>query len=114
MPNLTDKVAALVVSAYQQADLFLFGSRLEVAPLVMYESFASRTPFITTDVGNVKDHQNFLTIIKTPSEMATAAHALLDDNIARSRIAEKAFILCQKKYTWNKVVDKYDALIVNL
>ena len=41
-----------VVSALKEADLFVFGSRIECAPLVIYEAFASRLPVISTPVGN--------------------------------------------------------------
>jgi len=38
----------------KEADL-LFESKVESAPLVMFEAFASRTPFLTTEVGKVED-----------------------------------------------------------
>lgn len=40
------------VAAYQAADLFLFPSNIECSPIVLFESMASRTPFLVTDVGN--------------------------------------------------------------
>ena len=40
------------VSAYHEADLFLFPSNIECSPIVLFEAMASRTPFLTTDVGN--------------------------------------------------------------
>ena len=44
-----------VVTAYQQADLFLFTSNLECSPIVLFESMASSTPFLVTDTGNSKE-----------------------------------------------------------
>jgi len=35
-----------IISIYKEADLFLFPSRLETSPLVLYECLASRTPFL--------------------------------------------------------------------
>lgn len=40
------------VAAYHAADLFLFPSNIECSPIVLFESMASRTPFLVTDVGN--------------------------------------------------------------
>ena len=43
------------VAAYQAADLFLFPSNIECSPLVLFECMASRTPFLTTKVGNAAE-----------------------------------------------------------
>jgi len=43
------------VSAFLAADLFLFPSNIEYSPLVLFESMASRTAFLTTDVGNATE-----------------------------------------------------------
>ncbi len=40
------------VSAYHAADLFLFPSKIECSPIVLFECMASRTPFLVTNVGN--------------------------------------------------------------
>lgn len=40
------------VAAFQTADLFLFPSNIECSPIVLFESMASRTPFLATDAGN--------------------------------------------------------------
>ena len=103
-----------VVSAYQEADLFLFGSRVECAPLVMYESFASRTPFITTNVGNVKDNRDVVKIVSTPDEMAAVAEELLTSDAKRAAISERAYQLWSEQYTWDRIVDKYEALYQSL
>jgi len=40
------------VAAYHAADLFLFPSNIECSPIVLFECLASRTPFLSTNVGN--------------------------------------------------------------
>lgn len=40
------------VAGFQQADIFLFPSNIEASPIVLYEACASRTPFLSTNVGN--------------------------------------------------------------
>ncbi|MDE1969957.1 MAG: glycosyltransferase family 4 protein [Patescibacteria group bacterium] len=112
--SLHDVPREWVVSAYQEADLFLFGSHLECAPLVMYESFAAHTPFITTDVGNVKDHAAVLTIIKTPQDMARAASELLDSDEKRVRQANTAYELWATHHTWERIALQYEELFKTL
>lgn len=103
-----------VVSAYREADIFLFGSALECAPLVMYESFAAKTPFITRPVGNVGDHREILKIVETTSEMARVANYILDDKETAQAIAHRAFAVWQKEHTWEKVTEQYEALYKRL
>lgn len=100
-----------VVSVYKQADLFLFGSKIECAPLVLYESFASKTSFISTNVGNVGDYADYVKLITTPAKMALKANELLDDGIVRNNLAQRAFTLWHEKYTWDIIVDMYEKLI---
>lgn len=103
-----------VLSVYGGADLQLNGSILECSPLVMYESFASKTPFVTTNVGNVMEHKEFLRVVNTPDEMADAANYLLDNDSERLKIAEEAFGLWKKNHTIEKIMGLYDELFQNL
>lgn len=99
-----------VISAFQEADLFLFGSKIECAPLVMYESFASKTLFITTEVGNVSDHREIIRIVKTPKEMAEVVDYFLNNPQARLELVNAAFRVWQNGYTWDHIIDKYEKL----
>lgn len=101
---------ALVLSAYKSADIFLLGSEVECAPLVMYESFAAKLPFITTDVGNVKDHRDYIKIVRTPEEMADAARHFLDSPEERKNLAEKAFHVWHTRHTWQNIAERYEEL----
>ncbi len=104
----------LVVSAYKEADLFLFGSRLECAPLVMYECFASRTPLVARDVGNVRDHKEVVKIVNTPDEMAALARGLLHSENERNEISQRAYEIWSGSYSWDRIVEKYEALYASL
>jgi len=48
-----------IVASYKEANLFLFTSNTECSPIVLFEAMASRTPFLTTDVGNAKEIINW-------------------------------------------------------
>lgn len=104
----------LIVSAYKSADLFLFGSKVECAPLVLYEAFASKTPFVSTAVGNVGDYADIVRIVQTPEEMSIAANDLLDDEKERIAVAGKGFTLWKDRHTWDVIVDKYEQLFITL
>lgn len=103
-----------VVALYKESDIFLFGSKVECAPLVMYESFASFTPFITTPVGNVRDHSDVIFIVTTPQEMANQANKLFDDRIGREKVADRAFEIWQHNHTWDIIAEKYESLFQSL
>jgi glycosyltransferase involved in cell wall biosynthesis len=49
---LTDLPRADLVQAYVNADLFVFASYVEYSPLVLFESAAGGTPFLSVPVGN--------------------------------------------------------------
>ncbi len=52
---LADLSRQETVAAFKAADLFLFPSAIECSPIVLFESMASNTPFLVTDVGNARE-----------------------------------------------------------
>ena len=44
-----------VVDAFFEADLFVFASKVEYSPLVLFESAAAGTPFLTVPAGNARE-----------------------------------------------------------
>jgi len=52
---LTDLPRADLVQAYVHADLFVFASYVEYSPLVLFESAAAGTPFLSVPVGNAAE-----------------------------------------------------------
>jgi L-malate glycosyltransferase len=106
-----------VVSALKEADLFVFGSEVECAPLVVYEAFAARLPVISTPVGNVPDYRGLVELVETPAEMAAAMGALLDDEAGRAETAERGWTLWRAQHTWASIALRYEneyrALLAN-
>ena len=100
------------VAAYHQADIFLFASKVEASPLVIIEAKASRTPFISTDCGNVREWTGG--IVCAPEKIAQYANRLLDDEKTRKTIAEEGFKEWKEKLTWKAVVDHYEELYLKL
>ncbi|MEK7174242.1 MAG: glycosyltransferase [Patescibacteria group bacterium] len=103
-----------VLAAYKIADVFLFGSRVECAPLVMYESFAAGVPFVTREVGNVTDHRSAIKIIYTPTEMAVAANDLLDHPDGHRALVEEGRKVWRAGHDWGKIADTYEKLFDRL
>lgn len=101
-----------VVSAYNSADLFLFGSKVECAPLVMYESFASRTPFITRNVGNIPDHKEHLWIINSPEEMASHINNYIKDATQYKMRSNDAYNSFEKLYDWKILSKLYEQVYI--
>lgn len=68
-----------VISAFLSADVFVFPSQKEVAPLVILESMASRTPWISLPVGNVEKLKGGIIINSNKKELDGSLS--YDDNI---------------------------------
>jgi glycosyltransferase involved in cell wall biosynthesis/predicted SAM-dependent methyltransferase len=100
------------IAAHQAADIFLFGSEIEASPLVIIEAKASRTPFVTTDVGNVREWKGG--IVCAPEKMAYYAATLLDNEPMRKTLAEEGFSEWKDKLTWESVADRYEQLYLSL
>jgi len=80
----------------------------------MYESFASKTPFVTTDVGNVIDYEKYLKIVGSPAEMAAAANKLLDNETERKTLAEDAYSVWQSSNVMEDLAGEYEKLFTDL
>jgi glycosyltransferase involved in cell wall biosynthesis len=112
------------VAALKSADIFLFTSNVECSPIVLFESMAGRTPFLTTNVGNAKE------IIKWSKGGVLLPTVISKSGFSKARIEESAKILKKfyihraklssmanagyrswlKRFTWEKVSKQYDSL----
>ncbi len=117
------------VAAYQEADLFLFPSNIECSPLVLFECMASRTPFLTTDVGNsaeiIKWSQGAGMLLPTSKTEVGDAQAdikgsarmlerIFHDRPGRREMADRGFEAWQERFGWEKITGEYEALYSKL
>ncbi|MBN8547699.1 MAG: glycosyltransferase family 4 protein [Deltaproteobacteria bacterium] len=109
---LTNIPRADTVAAFKSADLFLFGSRVEAAPLVILEAMAAGLPFVSTDCGNVRELSGGAVCI--PEDMADFTQRLLEDAPARRDFGSKGRKEFEERFTLKAVVDRYESLYYEL
>jgi len=117
-----------VVSAYIAADLFLFPSNIECSPIVLFEAMASRTPFLTTNVGNAEEiiqwgHGGLLIPTRVDGQGYSHANieagAALIENLWKSpklltELGENGFAAWKSKFTWDRISNQYEQLYEDL
>jgi glycosyltransferase involved in cell wall biosynthesis len=95
-----------VVDAFHAADLFLLGSKVECSPLVLFESMAAATPWISTDVGNARELPGGR-IANSVEEMAAAIRELVGGKGEElGRAGQQAW---SERFTLSKVAPQYEA-----
>jgi L-malate glycosyltransferase len=114
-----------LVNAFVAADLFVFASRVEYSPLVLYEAVAAGTPFLSVPVGNVREiaEQTGAGIICPAEEdergymrvdpMVLARH-LIDLTAEPVRLRTLGSVGRQRwweKFTWQRITDQYEAIL---
>lgn len=110
------------VSAYKQADVFLFPSNIECSPIVLFEAMASKTPFLTTDVGNAKEIIQWSgsgMVLPTLIDKNGYSHAeinksaallekIYNNPIKLKTMAENGYRTWKKRFTWDKIAKQYE------
>lgn len=118
-----------VVLAFKTADLFLFPSFIECSPIVLFESMASKTPFLSTSAGNaseilewsgqsgkilpsIQDESNYLHAdIEQGALMLTEMYH--QKNHFREQ-SQNAFKIWKESFTWHNIAQQYEELYLQL
>ena len=108
-----------VVSAYDSADLFVFASKIECSPIVLFEAAASRTPFLSSDCGNAAEIAEWtgsgkVLPVTTADTMAKAIEELLGDKPRLQSMAESGFRAWKTRFTWENVAVQYEQVYADL
>ena len=113
-----------VVQAFFAADLFLFPSLIECSPLVLFETSAAGTPFISSDAGNAREIAEWTgSGLISPGQLDETGHTFVDvagaarmveelfrDPDRRRAMGARGRKTVLERYTWDKIVDQYEAL----
>lgn len=114
-----------LVQAYMAADLFVFASNIEYSPLVLFESLAAGTPFLSVPVGNAgeiakwtgggiicpanKDERGYTRA--DPKELAREIAKAIDDPAALVALGQSGHEVWKKNYTWDTIATQYEAVL---
>lgn len=109
-----------IVALFKASDIFAFTSEKEVAPLVILEAMAARTPWVSFDVGNVrglaggqfttchKDRRFHCVISAREIELFRSQ---LKDTIKTPSLGNEGRKQIEKEMTWDIVLPKYKEII---
>ncbi|HWE52287.1 MAG TPA: glycosyltransferase family 4 protein [Bryobacteraceae bacterium] len=97
------------ISAIREADILFLTSDSEASPLVILESMAAGTPWISWDVGCVRDHVGGI-VVNSCHEMAEAAKSLIENPEYRKELGAEGKRRVQEKHSWQQVVTAYEQL----
>lgn len=125
---LVDLPREELVQAFLNSDLFVFASKIEYSPLVLFEAAAAGLPFLTVPVGNAieiaawtggglvcpasSDLEGFTRV--APAVLADHMSRLAADEVLRASLSREGRRNWSEHYTWEAVTDKYEALFVQL
>jgi len=121
---LLDLPRAELIQAYKAADLFVFASKIEYSPLVLFEAAAAGTPFLSVPVGNVdeiirwtgagvlcdatKDSRGYIHV--DPQVLAFEMSRCMNDRAMLRRLRTTAQETC-RSFTWRVIVGHYEAIL---
>jgi L-malate glycosyltransferase len=119
---------AFTVAAYKQSNLFIFPSNIECSPIVLFECAASKTPFLSTDVGNSIEIASWTKgglILPTEKDEEGESkvnigasiklfNELIDNPNELRSMANSAFEIWQEKFSWEKISKEYENLYLSL
>jgi glycosyltransferase involved in cell wall biosynthesis len=119
---ITDLPRSELVQAYMNSDLFIFASHVEYSPLVLFESAAAGTPFLSVPVGNSAEiaHWTGAGVICSASQdgrgytkvdpevLGEYWSRLVKDRAYLRQLGEAGKEKWAERFTWQNITDKYE------
>ena len=117
-----------LIQAFMAADLFVFSSKIEYSPLVLFESAAAGTPFLSVSVGNSAEIAEWTGAgVLCPSSvdpmgytrvsdevLAVAMTELMSQQDLLERLGQTGHRNWADKFTWEKIAIQYEQLFKRL
>lgn len=121
---LLDPPREEVVAAYQAADLFVFASKVECSPVVLFEALAAGLPFVTVPAGNAEEIVQWSgggIIVPSPtdrygfvradtSKLARAIETIMADKPRRRALAAAGRQAWRDRFRWDVIAERYESL----
>lgn len=121
---VVDLPRAEVVQAYLNSDLFVFASKIEYSPLVLFEAAAAGLPFLSVPVGNAAEIAEWTgggimcnAIVDAagytqvdPVQLAKVIDALAADRAKLERLGANGRRAWQERFTWTQVFRHYEQI----
>jgi glycosyltransferase involved in cell wall biosynthesis len=101
----------VVADALAAADLFLFASRVECAPLVILEAMAAGVPWVSYDVGNVSELPGGL-VARDYRELLDRAGEILDET--HPELGKQGHEAWRTNHRWESIVERYESVFEEL
>jgi glycosyltransferase involved in cell wall biosynthesis len=102
-----------MVSALREADVFVLTSTLESGPLVILEAMAAGLPWVSFDVGTVRELTGGV-VVRDGAEMRRCVAGLLADPVRRADLGVSGRARIAERYAWEAIVDRYESLYRDL
>ena len=114
-----------VIDAFFEADLFVFASKVEYSPLVLFESAAAGTPFLTVPVGNAseivswtgggwlcpadRDDRGYITV--SPAVLAREIEKGISSPDYLRKLGAAGRQAWLDRFTWAKIAKSYELIL---
>lgn len=122
---VTDFPRSELVQAFISSDLFVFASNIEYSPLVLFESAAAGTPFLTVDVGNAIEIAKWTGAgVLCPSIIDSKGYTRVNECVLAKSMSDlmlqRDFLQnigaagkrnWKERFTWMKVTDQYERIL---
>jgi glycosyltransferase involved in cell wall biosynthesis len=122
--RVVDLPRAEVVQAYLNSDLFVFASKIEYSPLVLFEAAAAGLPFLSVPVGNAAEIAEWTgggiicnaTVDAAgytqvdPVQFAKEIDALAGDRATLERLGANGRRAWQERFTWTRIFRHYQKI----
>lgn len=99
-----------LIKSFYNSDIFLFTSRIECSPLVLYESASAGLPFVSLNVGNSSEIAKWTgagIVYQNIFEISTNLKKLILNHNKMKKLSLSGKINFKKKYNWKKISKRY-------
>jgi glycosyltransferase involved in cell wall biosynthesis len=102
-----------VISVIKEATVVLVTSHREASPLVVLESMAAGTPWVSFDVGSVRENPGGLVALDE-EDFVRNVSLVLDDRALREELGRQGKARVAERHDWDLIAAQYEALYSRL